>query len=78
MRRLYVRQRPEGEALEPGPDTVLLFIKLYDPVRSTLRYMGSVLMHEDDTLTHLVPYARRICGLPQTCQVDIREEFKNR
>lgn len=76
-RRVYLRERPEGDRSEPESHKILLFIKAYDPVAVSLTYVGSVAVDEDSPLADALPYARRLAGIPQDRPVIFLEEQKN-
>jgi hypothetical protein len=53
----------QSQSLDPTPSCNLLFIKLLDSLRNTLRFCGTVSFVEDELIATKIPYIRKLCNV---------------
>eukprot|EP00899_Mesostigma_viride_P016141 jgi/Mesvir1/24528/Mv21868-RA.1 len=61
---------------EKGPDDILLFFKLYDPVQEKLRYVGHSIVRSSCRVPDVCPLMRQLAGYAPDEPIHVYEEVK--
>ena len=65
---IFLQQKPDDEELEPENDSVIIFMKFFNPqLTSPLQYIGSRAINQKDALSNIFPFVCNIVGIsPET------------
>ncbi|KAL3154338.1 hypothetical protein ABBQ32_013820 [Trebouxia sp. C0010 RCD-2024] len=75
--RLYLEIAPDGKPMRPFErDEFLLFLKLYDPVKESLSFLGSCFAKLHWKLQDLLPLLNSKAGFPEGTPLEVGEEIK--
>ena len=70
--RLYLETALDGKPLRPVTmDDLLLFVKLYDPVKESLSFLGRFLTKPHYNVQQLVPLLNRKAGFPEGTSLEV-------
>ncbi|KAG0269930.1 hypothetical protein DFQ27_001479 [Actinomortierella ambigua] len=76
----FAEQRPDGKPhwlpAEPQTGNIMIFIKYYDPVTSTMEGLGHMFVHKLSKVNDIVPQLLERKGLPRTTNLKLFEEIK--